>query len=104
MSVRNRSCPAVSQMESLNLRPLLEWSSILSLKSTPMVLETSSLERYVSSVKRRRTDDLPTDDEPIMSTLMVTGGPEVLADVEGGSAGADMANGWVGCGLDCGRC
>ena len=43
----------------------------VTLKSTPMVADVSVGRSHLSSVKRRRSDDLPVPESPISSSLNV---------------------------------
>jgi len=65
VSVRNRSWPAVSQSVSFTFLPSV--STIFTLKSTPTV--DSSASSNVSSVKRFRSELLPTPESPMSKTL-----------------------------------
>lgn len=63
--MRNRSCPAVSQIWSLMVLP--SNSMVRILKSTPIVEMYDSV--YVSSANLKRRQDLPTPESPIRSSL-----------------------------------
>jgi hypothetical protein len=64
--VRNRSCPAVSQICSLTRFP--SSSMVLILKSMPMVVMKDGVKE--SSLKRRRQHDFPTPESPMRSSLI----------------------------------
>lgn len=68
--VRNRSCPAVSQICSFTRFP--SSSIVRILKSIPMVVMKDGVNE--SSLKRSRQHDLPTPESPISSSLICPNG------------------------------
>ncbi len=58
-----------TQMVSLYFFP--STSTIFTLKSTPMVADTSSGCNHVSSVKRNKSDDFPVPESPMRRSLKV---------------------------------
>lgn len=64
--MRNRSCPAVSQICSFTLLP--SRSMVLILKSMPIVVINEGVK--LSSEKRSRQHDFPTPESPIRSSFI----------------------------------
>lgn len=64
--VRNRSCPAVSQICSFTRLP--SSSIVRILKSIPMVVMKEGVNE--SSLKRSKQHDLPTPESPISNSLI----------------------------------